>query len=159
MSIRARGNVRQQTHRSAKAGEFQHKLHEDMTLPDADLAGYPEYAVMVLRWNAGVAAATIDGEQLGMKHADVPEDVWLAPWKLDPPNPQVHGFDDYLSRKFGNDGDDDADDSNPVDDTNGHDDSNNDTDDDVDDDPVIAQVQLDYAMDAMHGCYPRCGGQ
>ena len=46
MSIRARGNVQQQTHRSEKAGEFNNKLHEDMTLPDADLSVYPTISGM-----------------------------------------------------------------------------------------------------------------
>ena len=150
MSIRARGNVRQQTHRNLKAGEFENRLHEDMNLPDADLKVYPDNDVMVERWNAGVTEAKIDCEQLGMKHADVSEDIWSAPWKIDPTNPRVTGFDDYLNRKFPNN-DDTAKNNTPA----GNDDDcnnvrDNDTiDNDVDDDPLVVTAQLDYALDTI----------
>ena len=47
MTMRSQGNVKQQTHRNSKAGEFRNELHEDMTLDDADLKDYPSNAAMV----------------------------------------------------------------------------------------------------------------
>lgn len=142
-SIAARGNVNQQKHRNKKAGEFDNRLHEDMALSDADLSSYPVYGIMVVKWNSGVSAATADCLQLGMKHADVPNDLWNCPWKADPPNPPVSGFDDYLERKYGKlfdleDPDDDDQDDNDEDD--------NDEDDNDEDDDDVQQVQLDFAV-------------
>ena len=85
-------------------------------MPDADLKVYPDNDVMVERWNAGVAEAKTDCEQLGMKHVGVSEELWSAPWKLDPANPRVTGFDDYLSRKFSNNDDTTVNDDTPDDD-------------------------------------------
>ena len=58
MNIRARDNVQQQTHRNEKAGEFNNKLHEDMTLPDADLSDYPTTSDVRAAWCAGKDEAT-----------------------------------------------------------------------------------------------------
>ena len=140
MSMRARGNVKQQTHRSVKAGEFDNRLHEDMNLPDADLTIYPSTTSMVVRWNADVTAAASDCEQLGMKHAHVPDSVWVQPWKMDPKNPPVPGYDEYLRRKHC--GDDDDADSDAPDDRDEPDDG-----DEPDDDPFVTQAQLDYALE------------
>ena len=52
-------------------------------------------------WNSGVALATADCLALAVKHADIPDDLWTCPWKMDPKNPPVADFDEYLARKYG----------------------------------------------------------
>ena len=89
MSMCARGNVQQQTHRSVKAGEFKNKLHEDMNLDDPDLTSYPTTEEIVDMWHAGRADATGDCDTLGMRHADVTDDTWNHPWEWDRQNPRA----------------------------------------------------------------------
>ena len=137
MSIRTNGNVVQQTHRNDKAGEFDPRLHEDMTDPDADLSSYPDVEVMVQKWNSGVDEATAVALRLGMKHGGIPNDAWERPWEYDPPNPRVHGFDEYCNRKFTGDDEDDDDPGDDDEDIWDQDDG---------DDPMVQQVQLDFAI-------------
>ena len=139
-SMSSRGHVQQQTHRNKKAGEFDNRLHEEMNLPDADLSSYPSVSLMVTNWNSGVGLATADCLALGVKHAHIPNDLWTCPWKMDPKNPPVAAFDEYLARKYGQPFNDNVrapdDDDNP--DEAG--------DDDDDDDPMIQGVQIDFAI-------------
>ena len=136
MAIRARGNVKQQTHRNVKAGEFNNSLHEDMAEDDADMTSYPSDLEMNEAWKAGKADATAACVALGMKHADIVEALWNSPWTVDPPNPDVTGFDEYMSRKHSNGNDDD--DTGDDDESNGDDDSES-SDDDGNDDPMVQQ--------------------
>ena len=145
MTLRANGNVQQQTHRNEKAGEFKHQLHEDMQQDDADLTSYPSDARMIVRWNQGVASAARHCEQLGMKHADITEAEWREPWTLDPANPDTDEWDEYASRKHGRTDDDNTEDNDGNNDDNDDDDADNDD----DDDPNVAQAQLDYALDTI----------
>ena len=96
MTMRSQGNVKQQTHRNCKAGEFRNQLHEDMTLDDADLADYPTNVAMIAAWDAGKNEATADGERLGMKHVNVTDEMWSSPWKWDPKNPRVPHVDECV---------------------------------------------------------------
>ena len=152
MAMRARGNVKQQTHRNSKAGEFRHELHEDMSEDDADLKDYPSNAAMVDAWHAGQEQAKSHCEALGMKHASLTDEMWNSPWKWDPENPRVAGFDDYLKRKYG---------GNDVDSSDDEDDDDVDSSDDDDDDSIppivpieeddvdVTQVQLDHALNSI----------
>ena len=144
-SIASRGNVSQQTHRDVKAGEFDNKLHEDMTLPDADLSSYPSTPTMVAKWNTGVASATSACLALGMKHPGISDDLWTCPWKADPPNPPVSGFDEYLTRKYGEQFRVPTS-SSDIDDTN-DDPDDHDGDSDGDDDPLVQRAQINFAID------------
>ena len=140
MTMRARGNVQQQTHRNNKAGEFDHKLHEDMTLEDADLSSYPSVAEMTDAWHHGQSEATAACLGLGLKHRDISDAMWSRPWEYDPPNPRVTECDDYLRRKFmGSDSDSEDDDSSGDDDVPGL--------VPLDEDDMLQRVQIGYAMD------------
>ena len=150
MAMRSQGNVQQQTHRSAKAGEFKHDLHEDMSLDDADLKNYPSNVEIVNAWHAGQDEATALCEQLGMKHRSLTAEMWDSPWLWDPPNPAVPHVDEYLRRKFG----EDADPQPPGDDDDDHDDgappgADDDNDDDAD---AVDQMQMDNAINAIRQC-------
>ena len=141
-TIASQGGVTQQTHRNVKAGEFDNRLHEDMTLPDADLSAYPSTDTMVVKWNSGVASATCACLALGMKHTDIPDDLWTCPWKMDPPNPPVTGFDDYLGRKYG-----ESFDVPSVPDSDDDNDDNDEHDGESDDDPLVQRAQINFAID------------
>lgn len=141
MAMRARGNVQQQTHRNVKAGEFCNKLHEDMTLDDADLTDYPTTPEIVEAWHRGKRDATTVALALKMKHDHLPDAMWSRPWEWDPPNPRVPEMDEYLKRKF-KDGDESSDDS----------DDDDDEDDNIPDlapieeDLNVQRAQMDYAV-------------
>ena len=147
MAIRARGNVQQQTHRSEKAGEFKNALHEDMTVPDADLSSYPTMAEIIEAWRAGKINATADCLRLGLKHPAVTNDMWNRPWEWDPPNPRVREADEYLLRKYRAGAEDSSDWDDSV--------SDDDDDDDVpglvpiEEDLNLQRAQMDYAVDSI----------
>ena len=141
MAMRARGNVQQQTHRNKKAGEFDNKLHEDMTLEDADLSSYPSVAEINDAWHRGQSDATADCLRLGLKHRDISNAMWSRPWEHDPPNPRVTECDDYLRRKFKRDSDSEDDDSSDDDEVPGV--------VPIDEDDMVQRVQIDYAMNAI----------
>ena len=149
-TIRHRGSVKQQTHRNDKAGEFNHKLHEDMEQEDADLTAYPTTAEMLAAWHRGQTAAANVCIDLGVKHAAVTDAMWNRPWEFDPENPPVTECDEYMRRKFG---DYDSDYTDSDSDSCGSSDSDDDDDDadlpelvEVEDDDNVVQVQLDYAI-------------
>ena len=143
-NVREAMHVQQQTHRSEKAGEFNNKLHEDMTLPDADLSVYPTISGMREAWRAGKTDATTTCLGLGCKHAGVTDDMWKSPWKWDPPNPRVREADEYLMRKYRDGLDDDMDD----------DDSSDDDDDvpglvPIEQDRNLQHAQIEYAVESI----------
>ena len=129
------GNIWHQTHRSDKC-EFDGRLHEDSTLPDADLTDYPTPVTATTRWHEGMRLARVDLTRLGVRHAHIPANVWEMPWLYDPPNPDPDNmpFDEYVGRKYydpDNDSDYDPDnDSDADDDSSSVPDNDSDTDGD-----------------------------
>jgi hypothetical protein len=64
--------------------EFNHKIMEDQSLPDADLLAYPQEQEAVERWNSGFDEARVACRSMGMKPVReggiIPDDQWDEPW-------------------------------------------------------------------------------